>query len=371
MSVIVTSAPSPPGRGLGRGFFRPAGGRSPPAFGYHQRMGVVGWTGAALDAALRDPACFETFSVLSGAPLLLVDLTQAPDALSPTALARLATLPVVTVGIGPASGTLPLAQCLDLLLAQESELDELSRALARRPLASLALVQLLRSNAASSIEAGLLSESRVYSLLQSGPEFKAWLRARPRPRRSRPPACGPALRVEREAARLLLCFNRPERRNAFGVELRDALCEALALVLRDDTLREVELRGAGAAFSSGGDLDEFGTLPDPATAHAIRSTRNAARLLASCADRVHARVHGACIGAGAELPAFCARVSAREDAFFALPELSMGLVPGAGGTVSLPRRIGRHRTAWMALTGARVDAPTALAWGLVDKIERA
>ncbi|MDQ6696224.1 MAG: enoyl-CoA hydratase/isomerase family protein, partial [Actinomycetota bacterium] len=54
---------------------------------------------------------------------------------------------------------------------------------------------------------------------------------------------------------------------------------------------------------------------------------------------------------------------------FRLPELAMGLVPGAGGTVSLPRRIGRHRTAWLALTGASIDAPTALDWGLVDTIE--
>ncbi len=79
-------------------------------------------------------------------------------------------------------------------------------------------------------------------------------------------------------------------------------------------------------------------------------------------------VHGACVGAGVELPAFAARVVAREDATFELPELSMGLVPGAGGTVSLPRRIGRQRTAWLCLTGARIDARAALAWGLVDEV---
>ena len=80
---------------------------------------------------------------------------------------------------------------------------------------------------------------------------------------------------------------------------------------------------------------------------------------------------GGCIGAGIELPAFGARLLAAEDAFFELPEVGMGLVPGAGGTVSLPRRIGRQRTAWMALSGLRVDAPTALAWGLVDELRRA
>ena len=79
-------------------------------------------------------------------------------------------------------------------------------------------------------------------------------------------------------------------------------------------------------------------------------------------------MHGACIGAGVELPAFAARVVASEGAFFQLPELSMGLVPGAGGTASLPGRIGRQRTAWMALTGERVDLVMALRWGLVDEV---
>jgi enoyl-CoA hydratase/carnithine racemase len=60
---------------------------------------------------------------------------------------------------------------------------------------------------------------------------------------------------------------------------------------------------------------------------------------------------------------------ARPDTVIGLPEVSLGLIPGAGGTVSLPRRIGRHRTAWLALTGRTIDAATARAWGLVDEIE--
>jgi enoyl-CoA hydratase/carnithine racemase len=59
---------------------------------------------------------------------------------------------------------------------------------------------------------------------------------------------------------------------------------------------------------------------------------------------------------------------ARPDTVIGLPEVAMGLIPGAGGTVSLPRRIGRHRTAWLALTGRTIDAPTAREWGLVDEI---
>ena len=109
-------------------------------------------------------------------------------------------------------------------------------------------------------------------------------------------------------------------------------------------------------------------MPDPATAHAVRSTRNAARQLAAISDRVEAQLHGACIGAGIELPAFAGHVTATEDAFFQLPEVLMGLVPGAGGTVSIPRRIGRQRTALLALTGARLSPEQALEWGLIDRI---
>jgi hypothetical protein len=74
-------------------------------------------------------------------------------------------------------------------------------------------------------------------------------------------------------------------------------------------------------------------------------------------------MHGACIGAGIEIAAFAGRVEAREGTRIRLPELSMGLVPGAGGTVSLPRRIGQWRTAFLVLAGIPVELPTALAWG--------
>ncbi len=61
-----------------------------------------------------------------------------------------------------------------------------------------------------------------------------------------------------------------------------------------------------------------------------------------------------------------ARIAAAPDAVFGLPELSLGLIPGAGGTVSVTRRIGRWRTAYLVLSGRSIDADTALAWGLVD-----
>ncbi|MEJ7585102.1 MAG: enoyl-CoA hydratase/isomerase family protein [Acidimicrobiales bacterium] len=102
-------------------------------------------------------------------------------------------------------------------------------------------------------------------------------------------------------------------------------------------------------------------------AHLVRLLRSPARLLAAIGSRTTANLHGACMGSGIELAAFAGHVAVAPDVLIALPEVGLGLIPGAGGTVSLPARIGRHRTAWLALTGRSIDAPTALAWHLADQ----
>jgi enoyl-CoA hydratase/carnithine racemase len=100
----------------------------------------------------------------------------------------------------------------------------------------------------------------------------------------------------------------------------------------------------------------------------VRTTAGAAPALLAVADRVTAYLHGNCIGAGIEVPAFAGRVVAAPDTVLRLPEIGMGLIPGAGGTVSISRRIGRHRTAWLALTGQPLPALPARDWGLVDEV---
>jgi enoyl-CoA hydratase/carnithine racemase len=203
-------------------------------------------------------------------------------------------------------------------------------------------------------------------MLQGGPELRAWLAARDP---GRPAALdAPAVLAERQGGRLHLTLNRPTVHNAFNTAMRDALVGHLSAAVADPTVEEVRLDGAGPSFCSGGDLDEFGTTPDPATAHRIRMMRSPAWWLAQCASRASVHLHGACIGAGIEVAAFAARLRASDDAFFQLPEVGYGLVPGAGGTVSLPRRIGRQRTAWLALSGRRIDVATAIEWGLVDRV---
>ena len=241
--------------------------------------------------------------------------------------------------------------------------DEVAAAVERNPQAAAACVRLL-ADPPSSTEDGLVAESLAYAELQGGPEFAAWLAGRGAVQ----PAPSPEpVRLERVDDHLTITLQRPEWHNALDVAMRDALCEAFDLLAADPSLTAT-LRGDGPSFCSGGDLREFGTFPDPETAHAVRLERLPARGLAAVADRVTAEVHGACVGGGAELAAFCHRVVAHPGTTFRLPEVAMGLVPGQGGTVSLPRRIGARRTAWLALSGQAIDAPTALEWGLVDEL---
>lgn len=263
----------------------------------------------------------------------------------------------------------PRARVADVVFTRDDPaVDALLDTVERHPIASLALAQLLRGAEDRSTDDGLLVESAVYSALQAGPEFAAWRASRPR--RARPAETDPVL-VDRTGGCLTVTLNRPAVRNALNTAMRDALVEAFLLPALDPSITEVHLRGAGPAFSTGGDLDEFGSFVDPPSAHLLRLQQSVGRSIAAVADRVIAHLHGPCMGSGIELPAFAGRLVAHPDATFSLPEVSLGLIPGAGGTVSLPRRIGRARTARLALVGAPIDAATALAWGLVDALDDA
>ena len=322
---------------------------------------------------LQSPYALETFSPLGDHQILIVDCrgpTSVPAATLAMAGARLAELACPSVAIVDTSAALAppsLLDRFDVVVSSEPELAPILDVVARAPLAAMTLVQLLRHNAGLGTHEALVAESLAYSTLQRGPEFASWLAGRPRPTPVAE-AVEPAVLAKRDGSRLDLVLNRPARRNALSVEMRDALVEAFRLAATDAMIAEIVLSGNGPAFSAGGDLDEFGTFPDPATAHGVRAIRGPARALAACANRVRAELHGACVGAGIELAAFARRVVARSDAFFQLPEVTMGLVPGAGGTVSLPRRVGRQRTGYLCLSALRLDAKTALAWGLVDEI---
>ncbi len=299
--------------------------------------------------------------------VVVVDLDGAQ--LTGAQRAALAAAPGVVVGVTAAPGGEPP---VDVAVADEDAAARVVAAVEACPVAAVALVLLLRASETQPVDAALVAESATYSTLQAGPEHRRWLDTTTTARRadrSRRPAGrstgAERVRVAREGSRLHVALARPEARNAVDAAMQRALVDALAGASPED---EVLLTGDGPVFSAGGDLDEFGSLADPASAHILRMRRSPARALARVAARTTVVVHGACHGAGVELPAFARRVIARPGTTFTLPEVGMGLVPGAGGTVSIPRRIGRRRTAWLALTGEPLDTPTALDWGLVDEI---
>lgn len=354
------------------------------------------WTTAdELDDLARDPDAAAGLCPLAGGPsILLLDLREGRP-LSGAARQLLDVVALPTVAVVEAPDRAPGAEAADVVVVtgptgtgptgtgptemapattgsigvalDDAGLGALVAAVEATPLAAAALVLLLRGQARREVADGLVAESMTYSLLQAGPEFRAWRSANP-PRPAAP--TDEPVRMDRQGAVLRLTLNRPGRHNAVDQATRDGLAQGLGLALADPGIATVELGGEGPSFSSGGDLDEFGSFPDPATSHLSRLARSPARLAAALGPRLHVRLHGACMGAGIEVPAFAGRVLAAPDCRIALPEVRYGLVPGAGGTVSVTRRIGRHRTAWMALSGSVIGAPLALAWGLVDAIER-
>ena len=240
----------------------------------------------------------------------------------------------------------------------------------RWPQAAAVCDDVLRSiDPAAPARGGLVTESLAYSTLQSGREFRDWL-ARRGPASS-PTTPDPVL-VERQGDSLNIWLNRPTRHNAFSTDMRQGLLDALTIAQLDTSVDRVLLAGNGPSFCSGGDLAEFGSFEDPASAHVARTRYSPALALDELSVRLgeglQAHVHGQVLGSGLEMAAFCGRVEAHPESHFGLPELALGLIPGAGGTVSVTRRIGRWRTAYLVLSGCTLTSATALEWGLIDAV---
>ena len=260
-----------------------------------------------------------------------------------------------------------LSNVVDLTLSQSSDIDHLVSCIESSPIAVQSLLQLLRNNEKADVADALFAESLTYSTLQHGTQFIDWLNTRKK-KKPRVEPNTPHIDIVRKNGVIELTLDRPEKRNAWSTGMRDALTEALQLVGMDHSIEQVVLQANGPCFGAGGDLDEFGSSRDAGVAHVTRMTRSPALLMHLHSKRITAKVHGACVGAGIEIPAFASRVIAKSDSFFQLPEVGMGLVPGAGGTASILRRIGRLNLAKMAITGERIDTETALRWGLIDGI---
>jgi enoyl-CoA hydratase/carnithine racemase len=316
--------------------------------------------------------------------LRVVDLSSAPDA---GVDAGPAAPPGVIVAVGSAADIAKPGSRLDtatFTLTEESCTDrrvvtvdsvpetlaELTRRCQRWPHASSVCDDVLRAvSPGGPTLPAVVTESLAYSTLQAGPEFARWLDERGP---ARMPEIANPVQARRDGDTLRIAFNRPQRHNAFSTDARAALLEALTVAQLDPSVTGIVLSGNGPSFCSGGDLAEFGTFADPASAHLARTRHSPALALDALTARLgrscRAEVHGRVTGSGLEMAAFCGWIEARDDSVFGLPELTLGLIPGAGGTVSVTRRIGRWRTAYLVLSGRTVGADTALDWGLVDAI---
>jgi enoyl-CoA hydratase/carnithine racemase len=168
----------------------------------------------------------------------------------------------------------------------------------------------------------------------------------------------------------IVTLNRPERLNAYDTAMRDGLYEALRAVDDDSRVRAVILCGNGRAFCSGGDLAEFGTAPSPSRAREVRWLRDVWGALWNLRAITIAAVHGMAVGGGFEMALLCDQCVASDDARFALPETGLGMIPGVGGTQTLPRLLGSGRALELVLGGGWLDARSAHRLGLVTRLVR-
>lgn len=165
-----------------------------------------------------------------------------------------------------------------------------------------------------------------------------------------------------------ITLNRPGRLNALNMECRDLLWTYLEACRDLPDLRLLLFRGNGPSFCAGADISEFGTAPSIMDSRRARHERDVWALLLSLPVITVARMHGYCYGAGLELPLCCDYRIAAEDARFALPEVTLGYIPSACGTQTLPRLVPPGVAAHMILSGESIDAATALRWGLVQRM---
>ena len=179
----------------------------------------------------------------------------------------------------------------------------------------------------------------------------------------------PFVVAEREGDVVWLTLNRPERLNAIHLEMRDELWVQLELLRDDPSVRVAVFRGAGdRAFSAGADITEFGSAPSFVEARDARVRRDLWGLLAGLQIPLIAAIQGFAYGAGLELSLYCDLRVAADDAQFAIPEVSLGYIPSAGGTQTLPRHIASSEALRLATTADAIDAREAYDLGFVQRV---
>ena len=164
-----------------------------------------------------------------------------------------------------------------------------------------------------------------------------------------------------------LCrLNRPEARNALSPALMDALADAVAKFDTDPEVRCIVIAGSDEAFAAGADI---GALAEREFHEAVFHPAAAFwRRLAECRTPLVAAVSGWALGGGCELALICDLIVASETAEFGQPEITLGIIPGGGGTQRLARAIGKQRAMELVLTGRRFDAAEGQRMGVVNSV---
>ncbi len=164
-------------------------------------------------------------------------------------------------------------------------------------------------------------------------------------------------------------MNRPDALNALSPALIDALSAAFRALDTDDAARVILLAGAGRHFCAGADVKAMMAMP---AADAVRTAfTGCCDALGAVSTPVVVAVQGYALGGGCELVEMCDVVIAAHDSVFGHPEVTVGTMPGAGGTQRLPRALGKHKAMDLLLTGRQMDAAEAERAGLVSRIVEA
>ena len=179
----------------------------------------------------------------------------------------------------------------------------------------------------------------------------------------------PTVLVERDGHLAHLILNRPEVLNAIDNTLASELTAACDSLAADPEVWLIILRGAGGrAFSAGADLKARRDFTPDDWAHQRALLREMFKRLRNLPQPMIAAVHGYALGGGTELAMLADFVVASEDAVFGLTEVSLGIIPGGGGTQNLPRMIGRNRAKELIFAARRITAAEAYRLGLVSHV---
>jgi len=177
------------------------------------------------------------------------------------------------------------------------------------------------------------------------------------------------VRIERDGDIADLILNRADKLNTFDTALTDALAAAIAEIHDDRSVRAVVVAGEGKAFSAGADIAEFSALPDgKAFGEFLAHLEGTFARLSELPQPTVAAVHGVAYGGGMELALACDFRVAEERARFGLPEIKLGILPGAGGTQRTPRLLPRSVALRLILTGDPIGADDARRFGFVEQV---